>query len=181
MNMFAIYRWGDAQYKLDEVDVFWLAKSLWGECGKNASNEDMLAVSSCMMQRYLRWPKAQLRWPSFMSFVRAFSQPVNPLWSSPSVDRRAKYPRLCSATRLKRRRRIRDAAWVDVPQRAKKLALAFACGVFDSPCPDAVNFGAEGLIRRQKKSGINIGGNVFIDESQDKGIKWLPGSLEIIV
>ena len=181
MSLWATYRWGDRSCALDDIDIMWLAKSLWGECGKGGEFEDMLAVACCMMQRYLRWKRANVEWGTFSSFVRAFSQPVNPIWVDPSPYRRRKYPKLCTPARLRRRRTICNAPWVDVPRAPKLVAMGFGCGMYASPVPDAVNFGAAALIKRQGRKGINLGGNVFIDPSQDKGIKWTKGSLEIII
>lgn len=182
MSLWARYKWANREYYLDDNDVSWLARALWGETGKNGSEEAMTAVAFCMMQRYLRWPGSENKWPFWYQFVRAFSQPVNPAWSDPNGAFARKYPRLCTPARMRRREKIQTCPWQDVPVNAKRIAGAFGAGYFlVSPCPDAVNFGAAGLVKRQKKTGINIGDNVFLGPEMDKGIRWIDGSLEIIL
>ena len=166
------------QYQLTSCDVNWLARSMWGECGPKAKDKAYNAVAYCMLQRFMRWP-VWGKWDSFAQFVRAFSQPVNPKWSDPDGEFAAKWPKLFSEAHLKRRDIIQTRPWGLVPEPPKKAAVLFAVGLADNPVPDAINFASRALIKRQGRTGITIGGNTFIDDTQDK-MRWRPGKVEIV-
>lgn len=178
MSLWAKYRVRDRVYCLNDTDVIWLARALWGECGSNAEPDEYMAVAFCMMQRYLRWPTRNPRWPTFWQMMRRFSQPINPIWIRPSEKRRKRYPEACSRKRLRRRKKISTRDWRMIPALPKRAALTFACGFAASPVPFAVDFGADWLVKRQGKQGVNIGDNVFLDNSQTK-IKFKPGVIQV--
>lgn len=165
-------------YELTANDVLWLARALWGECGRKADDQAYWAVAYCMLQRFMRWDGPRSRWPDWASFIRAFSQPVNPKWSNPGSALCKRFPRLCSRLRIKRRRTISECPWERLPRPAKRAAMLFAIGEADNPVPDAVDFGSRGLIRRQGKTGVTIGGNTFIDESATD-TTWQPGPVDL--
>ncbi len=169
----ATFHCSDRSYTLDDRDVLWLAKSLARE------TRDELGRAACaytMLQRFLRWTGK--RWESFYDLIRAFSQPVNPIWADPESAKCRQYPEACEESRIERRRITQAWKWDEIPQGARDVAVAFAAGHLANPTPDAVDFASVGLVRRQGKTGTTIGGNTFLDAEQANG-PWRSGRVTV--
>ena len=161
------------KYTLTDMDILWLARSLWGEGGNPIGRREASAVAWCMMNRFLMWPKG--RWRTFTEFMRAFSQPINPLWTDPTSSKCIAHPEACTSDRIARRRRIQGAAWDDLPFSAKLYATGFAQGNLFQVLPDdVVDFAACKVVRNQGKVGIDVGGNCFL-RKHETDMNWLKG------
>jgi hypothetical protein len=164
-----------------------LAKSLWGENGKEMTEEEAGAIAWSMMNRFLlvdyRWQKAG--W-SFERFITEFSQPVNPDWLDPSGALCQRWPEHCTPAKISRRRTIQVASWKTVQRVSPdgvKYAQAFQEGDLPNPFPEPVyDFAAASVVVRQNRPGpgINIGGNVFIryEDLKPEELKYvIPGEV----
>lgn len=152
---------GNGDYAITSRDVVWLARALWGECGRWAREQAYYAVAFCILQRFMRWPRGRELWNTWAAFIQAYSQPVNRKWAYPTDSRIAKYPKECSPERIARRRLIRRTPWDRLPRRCRRAAERVAMGLVSSPVPDAVDFGTRALCSKLGLEGVTIGGNTF--------------------
>lgn len=139
----------------------WFARSLSAESG---SREGQLAAGWAMVQRFCAFEQRDpATFATFGAMVRAFSQPVNPIWSAVDActpDGRGCCGRRCTQADVERRLRIQARSWSDLRDRhssAYELAQAFAQGRPPrNPIPGYTNFAA-----CWAAPGLEIGGNCF--------------------
>lgn len=175
------YRTHDQRsYILSDEDIEWLARALWGECGAVPTKKEAGAVAWTMFLRFFRWPGS--RWSSFQKLIRAFSQPVNPLWIDPDGGKCLTYPQYCTPTHIARRRKITYTPWLEVPFSCKNFAWMFAAGFLDSPLSqDYVDFAST---PKAVKYGYPIDGNYFLTvqnlrDYYNDSTNWIPGEVGV--
>lgn len=122
---------GSQRYKITHDDYVWLVRAV--ECEGGLPE----ATAWTIIQRFaIFW---RFREP-FSSFIRKFSQPVNPLWASKDSELCRKYPHLCSDKAIAFRRRCIELD----PGRAKVAPMIerlLRAGV-PNPVPRAYDFAA---------------------------------------
>lgn len=67
--------------KIDDNTALWAMRMCWGEGGKKCSIEKASAMLWALMHRWMLWDKKR-RYPTYLSLMRAFSQPINPRWQT---------------------------------------------------------------------------------------------------
>lgn len=173
MNFATFYLSDDSRrYTLTMRDVEWLAKALYQESNTEKSR---IACAYAMIQRFMRWPGG--KWSSFTDFLRAFSQPINPIWADPTTAKCMQYPELCTSEAVARRRKIQNWTWEEIPRDLQEIAVTFASGKYANPVPNSVNFSSKARVEKLGKKGVTIGGNTFLDASQDSMQGWKKASV----
>jgi hypothetical protein len=140
-------------YQLTANDVLWAGRMADGE-----GDSDARKVLWTMSQRFA----GLVRRGSFASFVRAYSQPINPKWQRdgiccaqgatgcPARRSRSFYgEEPCSESRLARRDRMSTIPWDRLPAGVRRDVLAWAKAKAPNPVPHAVDFAAPGLSSRK--------------------------------
>lgn len=174
-----------------DSDLIWVARMLVGEGGYKLDEEEAAAALWAMANRYLLHPK-QKNWKNFTALLRAFSQPINPLWDGildnqsgmDKCDPSSKWygSKHCSASSLKRRERMRTITWEEIPLRVRNWVVEFQNGVLFPP--DQLgglrkarisNWGANWLKKSRDGEvmplpewaphGIDFGGNWFFEDA----------------
>lgn len=163
---------GDAVYQLTPQDVLWAARAAAFEGGRAAD------VLWTLTQRFAT---ARAHYPTFGTFVQAFSQPINPEWRAsgafcrPGGDYAGTVH--CSPERLARRQRAASTSWWallrDHPE-ASAATLAWASGELENPVPRATNFAdptvAQRYLSRHPDAKLLAQrGNWFIVEPHARG------------
>lgn len=162
MTDWAVYQNADDErIVMDERAMLWLARALVGECGENPSDHACLSVAWTLATRYLLWPGTR-PWTSFVSFMRAFSQPINPVWCDEKSAVCRANPEACTEAHIARRKRISRLSWDEIPEPVSRNARAFAQTSTRNPVYGAVDFADDELVDRQGKVGVTVGGNAFI-------------------
>jgi hypothetical protein len=136
------------------------------------------AVLWSVATRHMTLPSL-FRSGSFTTTMRAFSQPINPIWASPAACRNGRgccgsvtgscgsVTGSCSPTKLQRRLRIRTKPWLALPLHVRVLVDNFVAGRVRNPIPGYNNFAARGAISSRSLSSSTlppqtIGGNTFV-------------------
>jgi len=133
----ALYIDGKKDYEITAEDLLWLGRAAQGEGG------DPRAVIWAMLQRF-SLPAFRHTFPTLTSFVRAFSQPVNPRWmrgGDKCATGGSGYGTPDCAERLLDRREemsSRDPATFSADVKAAIAALSK--GSLANPVPRVVNF-----------------------------------------
>ncbi len=123
-------RYPGGTYTVTQNDLLWLKRALVGEVMRE---DDGPRVVEVLLNRYayLR-SRGNKTYPTFASFVRAYAQPVNPIWMSPFGKGCLRSPRRCTPALLAKRAahatRNTFPAWVDT-----SIARALARGPVDIP------------------------------------------------
>jgi GNAT superfamily N-acetyltransferase len=123
-------RYPGGSYTLTSTDLLWLKRALVGEVLRQ---DDATRVAQVLFNRYayLR-SRGTTAYPTFTSFVRAYAQPINPIWMSASGKGCQRSPGRCTPAILVRRaehaRRTSFPAWVDAA-----IARALTRGPVDIP------------------------------------------------
>jgi hypothetical protein len=153
-----LYGPGGVSYRITPTDVLWLKRMIVGEGGDRPSRRSVAALLWAMANYHMlvEGPRgARPRFSTLTALLRAYSQPLNPLWSSATTSKCQAYPHLCTSTHLARRARIqRQSSFtedVEVP------LDDFLAGRLDNPVPGLVDW------RAGSWSGcrVNVEGNCF--------------------
>ena len=163
-----IYFFDGTRYRLTPDDILWTARAVVYEGG------DPAATVWTLTQRFYM---ARTNYSSFASFVRAFSQPVNPDWAADGKfcapgGRYHGQPN-CSSSALSRRAEAARASWahlIDKDPRAVAVVQQWAAGVLPNPVPRATNFADETvashyLAQNPQASLLLDSGNWYLVES----------------
>jgi hypothetical protein len=125
--------------------------------------EHLLSMSAPEQQRYLSelWPHAALviwtivnrnfyvsggdaNCTDFLHFMRAFSQPINPIWRRDGFQCRrggqGYGTRACSSELLSRRDSISRRSWQGMSETVRMMAMSFFAGKLENPDPRVVDF-----------------------------------------
>lgn len=145
----------------------WLARACYGE---SSSLEGQTAAAWAMVQRFVALRQTSpATWgsKSFAGLVRAFSQPVNPAWSSSSacVGGRGCCGQTtgpCAPDVLAHRAFVQSRSWDWLREREPELyfmVMSFAAGVPPAnPVPSMTNFAA---CNQTRCNDMRVGGNCF--------------------
>ena len=121
-------------FSLDDEDMLWAARMIVGEGGEGAK---LPVIQSYLWAMANRWHLFGGSWPTFTALVRAFSQPINPIWARDGSMCRAggKYhgTKFCDEDKLRRRERVTRMPWDDVPIHIRTAVRQFAAGQLAPP------------------------------------------------
>lgn len=162
------------RWSFHETDKVWAARMVVGESGTS----NMQAGAAVLWAVAQRWvTKPQFQGMSFTSVMRAFSQPINPIWSSPSGSGCQQRPDMCSQTALSNRARIQSTPWSSIPMSVQQLVEEFFSGRVANPIPGYNNFAASWATSggSSELPAVAIGGNTFM---RDPGS--LPGEVRVV-
>lgn len=122
---------------IDDKTALWLARMVVGEGGARCSKFKTRVLLNAIVNRWFLFRGAR-RYRSFISFVRAFSQPINPRWMT-GGDLVKKYfgRNNVSKQRLARRARICAMKWEAIPAQIRVLVNMFRKGW--APMPETVD------------------------------------------
>lgn len=181
----AIYRLSSFAYIFTDSDVEWLARSLHGEGGANVTAEKASALCWSMFNRFMLNPK-HFGAKSFTSFLRSFSQPINPKWARDGQFCGLGGPydgtAFCSPDKLARRDKITIGP---IPEVCLTFADDMAKGILPRPNKIFVDFASYSGMARY---GDCIGGDYFVTiegdrkRSADRGTaptKWVAEEIKI--
>ncbi|MCB9565609.1 MAG: hypothetical protein H6710_00005 [Myxococcales bacterium] len=145
---------GSWRYPLTDRDVLWAGRMVQGETNARAGRaDDALAVLWTMTQLFSpagqRDKYGRQRFGDFTSLIRAYSQPINPLWLGDGLfcrpGGRAAGTEACAVDRLARRARLQQTPWRELDVELRQVVLDWAAGRTDNPVPGAVEFAAESV------------------------------------
>lgn len=142
----------------------WLMRMCVGEGGKSCTREHAVALLWTLTSRFLlhKWRDA---WSDdFVTFVRAFSQPVNPRWqaggdlANKNVTKKSGSPEA-----LKRREWVCSLGMDSIPSQIVTAVIDFVIGKLERPDFFATNWAAEtDNLKKSHPDGVYVGGNWFI-------------------
>jgi len=171
-------------------DLIWIARMVVGEGGYQVEEDAASALMWAMAHRYLLHPK-QSNWPNFTALLKAFAQPINPIWDgnpnnqsgTDKCEPGGQYYGTdhCSPSRLARRKKMANMAWEDIPLRVRNWVVEFQNGVLFPPDklarlrkPRISNWGAKSMkknlngkkvpLSEWAPHGINLGNNWFFED-----------------
>lgn len=152
------------RWHFHDTDKVWAARMVVGESGTS----DMHAGAAVLWALAQRWvTKAGFQNMSFTSLMRAFSQPINPIWSSIGGSGCQRSPAQCSMEALARRQTIQSTSWSRIPAAVRTLVEDFFVGRVANPVPGYNNFAAAGHVSGSNSElpAVTIGGNTFVRDS----------------
>jgi hypothetical protein len=171
---------GNQSYVFTTKDRLWLGRMVIGEAGEGGWENpgklrDGAAVLWAVASRHMSKPVLRSS-GSLTKTIRAFAQPVNPIWAGPwgctwlSRSWRGccgSFWGACSLSRLERRARVRHTTWYGLPPQVRELVDGFVRGTVPNPVPGYNNFAAAGSISSSARSrstlpAVTIGGNTFV-------------------
>lgn len=127
---------------LTEEDLIWLARAVHGEGGDPATV--IWALASRWV--FLRLYQGLDAYPTFTSFIRAYSQPVNPRWLRGGAfcqpGGRGHGTAACSTTRTRRRARIQAMPLDQIPYDDAAPVVEFFRGRLENVYPGVTDFRA---------------------------------------
>lgn len=167
----AIYRSPYRELQIGCEEQLWLARMCIGEGGKKCTQDHALAMVWALVNRHLlhKW---RGKWPiDFGEFARNFSQPINPRWQY-GGDLATKHK--SSESRLKRRARICNLAWDEIPENIQRVVMYLGHGILPPPlCVIELeknrisNWAAStSSLRKKYPHGVSIGGNWFFEDAE---------------
>ena len=116
--MVKFYYYGDCKSKspliIDDKKKLWLKRMIVGEGGKNCSVRKANALIVAIINRWFLW-KGSRKYPTFISMMRAFSQPINPRWMT-GGDLARKYIGRIAASKQRLARRAQICAMTKFPR-----------------------------------------------------------------
>ncbi len=123
---------------LTPQDRLWMGRMLYGEVGTLGRRAYALVLYT-VAQRLWFLP-AYRRVDSFTTFMRKFSQPINPGFLDPNGRLCRKFPGSCREALLARRRRIQSMSWEDLPAMIRDTVDEFMSGELENPAPQSIDF-----------------------------------------
>ena len=189
------YSNGDSK-RITPGSVLWLAKMIdaetWGKPTENDARSMLWAlVQRTAIRKFRKW--------SWVKMIQAYSQPINPRWTS-SGDKCSQFykssfggtiPERCSVRRVNRRSENIGKKWEDVHPVARRVVLEFIAGQIPNHIPGAVGWFAPGTWKSRERNGKNkeenmvyhstIDGNVYFAMNKNPDTtKWTTHELIII-
>ena len=155
----------DSQYPVP----LWLSRMCVGEGGKKCTPEHCCAMIWALINRYLLHPFRD-NWPNdFISFVMAFSQPINPRWQY-GGDLAIKNK--SSDAKLRRRKSICEMEMHDIPDDITSTVYDMINGKIGITMLSYISQGKRisnwcansRSARKRYPYGINIGDNWFLED-----------------
>lgn len=124
--------------RLTQNDVLWMARMLRGEA-YGFGPTHYATVLYTVAQRLWYLP-AFHNVDSFTTFMRAFSQPINPRFTDVDSNHCDRYRAQCTESYLARRNRIQNMRWEEIPDELRAIAIQFAQGRLPNPAPLSIDF-----------------------------------------
>jgi len=124
-------------YDLTPGDLLWLARAVEAEGGTRPD-----ATIWTFAQDF-----ALHHGDSFTSLIRSYSQPVNPIWSSPTASGCVAHPDMCSPAKLAHRADVQSKPWSSIAAGVRSKVVAFAQAALPNPVPRAVEFAADAVAK----------------------------------
>jgi len=169
--------WKGHAYSFTPEDRLWMGRMVIGEVGETgweSSSKDQAAAAVLwsVATRHMSNPSFRQA-GSYKRTMRAFSQPINPIWESHqacSTEGRGccgSTSGMCSPARIARRRAIRTKSWSALPERVRYLVDRFVRGQLENPVPGYNDFAgashiSNSAVRSSRLPAVTIGGNTFI-------------------
>lgn len=168
----AIYKGPRGECTLDDDTVLWAARMCVGEGGKKCSRGKASAMLWSLMHRWQLWDKKQ-RYPSYLSLMRAFSQPINPRWQAGGdLAEKWKGTVFASPARLLRRARISSLKWGEIAPHIRKAVEDFRDGLLFPPDvlttisrARITNWASLSKTPKKYPHGVNIDGDWFFEDN----------------
>lgn len=135
------------RYQLTPEDALWLARAVQFEGG------DRIATLWAFASRFAGFQRSG----SFATFLRAYSQPINPLWDELTDEKCRRNPEMCTPAMIERRRLARTLTWNELSPRVTAEVAAFAKALVSNPVPGVVDFASydvQAWLRRNPTSRI---------------------------
>lgn len=144
-----------AGFALSAEDRLWLGRALVGETG----GRDRRAAAAVAWSMVNRWRQKQARagWPTFSALLRAYCQPINPIWESLTSSGCVRRPDMCTEAMLTRRASIRTLSWDAIPTLVRQVVDDLEAGRLENPIGDRNTFAAKSFTG----ADLNVGGNWF--------------------
>ncbi len=135
-----------ARYTLTERDLVWAARMVVGE-----GATDGPAVLWAMTQRFML-PQVRRRFRTFSSFIRAYSQPINPRWTRGGEfcrpGGRFSRTRLCRPEVLDRRDRVARLRSSEIPRSVREVVRRWSQARLPNPVPRTTDFASREIRAR---------------------------------
>jgi hypothetical protein len=151
----------------------WLKRMVVGEGGHRCSRQKASALLWAIVNRWFLWPGARF-YPTFISLLRAFSQPINPRWMR-GGDLAKKYFGRNAAAKSRLDRRARICSCTKFRYSVDKAVEDFAAGKLFPP--EALteiersrisNWASLKSTPKKFPHGIDIGGDWFFEDQNLK-------------
>jgi hypothetical protein len=124
------YYSGDCKSKrpliIDDKKKLWLKRMIVGEGGRNCSATKANALIVAIINRWFLW-KGSRKYPTFISMMRAFSQPINRRWMT-GGDLARKYIGRNAASKQRLARRAQICAMTKFPRIINSIVEALQNG-----------------------------------------------------
>jgi len=121
------------RYQMTPDDMLWLARSTEAEGG---------TAPAATIWTYAQRQVAASRTGSLADLVRSHSQPMNPIWSSPTGSGCVRDPSKCTPALIARRLAAQAKPWSSIASGIREKVVRFATGLLPNPVPSAVDFAA---------------------------------------
>lgn len=140
---------------LTDEDMLWLGRAIVGETG--GRNAEWAAAVAWALAQNMKLVRRTSPFTTFTGIVRAYCQPVNPIWASASAAGCQRSPQACTEAHLLRRQQISSMTWGALPEATRNAVTAFRAGTLANPVPGAVDWHANHF----QGATTEIGGNWF--------------------
>lgn len=167
----AVYKLGRRAVSIDSETALWIARMLIGEGWKNGK---AAAILWTLMNRYMY---SAHKWPSFLTMIRNFSQPINDSWL-PGGKKFEEYKnyktesakQATSAAAVKRRKWIRTLNWSDIPIELQNIIAQFIVGQLPYPAKFGRkkfnNFASYPGLEKKWPGGVYYGKEYFLSDKK---------------
>ncbi len=162
------------RYQLTTEDLLWLGRALIGEVSEKSSDweepgtwQGGAAVAWAMANNFMllkarkridgQIGTVRPRFRTFLSLLKSYCQPINPIWADPNAGKCLERPEACTPRRIARRQRMRTKSWDNLPSNVKRLVLLWADGRVQNPIGEHVDWAAH----QYSGAEINVSGNWF--------------------
>jgi hypothetical protein len=138
---------------LDDDDLLETGRMIMGEGGAESPDE-AAAIIWTLIQR--KWWGTGMPTPNpsrfggltWTSHIRAFSQPINPIWRDPNSASCRDHPTQCSAETIAHRQRMAALTWQDMTPVVINAVQLLADGQLPNNVPGVVDFRAKDAAAR---------------------------------
>ncbi len=145
-------------YFITPTDRLWLKRMVVGEAGDSPSQRSAAAALWGMANYHMLviGPRgARPKFSTLTGLLRAYSQPINPIWDSPSDAKCQAYPGSCTPAHIARRARV--TSQTSFSSAVESAVSGFLAGRLPNPVPGLVDWRAGNWSGCQ----VNIEGNCF--------------------
>ena len=133
--------WPGGSYRVTPGDRLWLLRAVQAESNKP---DDRKRVAETLVNRFVYLKsRGSTAYSTLTAFVRAYAQPINPLWQSTSTSKCRSNPRFCTAAMIDKRRAARERSVFD-DSTAAAVSDALSRGI-TSVDSSSVHYAAPGI------------------------------------